>query len=247
MTMENLRKVGEGLAASAKATIRKMSGHKSSYEIAPGYYHRAAGMYFDDTNSTDGWQKEVYEAARDIMRANKLCTIYDVGCGSAHKLIHILGEYDTIGIDLPETLDVVIARYPDRKWLSTSFDNVNLPKVDLVMCCDVIEHVDDPDALMRFIVNCAKDWIVISTPDRDLLSRYRRINKFYYGPPSNPSHIREWTMPEFGRYVGRFVQIERHAIINRLQGTQMIVARIQHNLNGDSPYVKQGVHRAAVA
>jgi SAM-dependent methyltransferase len=221
-----IQKAAEGLAASVKVMLRKMSGDEASYEIAPGYSHRVSGAYFDDTGNTDGWQKEVYEAARDIMSTNKLRTIYDVGCGSAYKLIHILGEYDTTGIDLPQTIDVIKARYPDRKWLSASFDNASLPKSDLVICSDVIEHVDDPDALMRFIVNCAKEWIVISTPDRNLMYGYRPLNKFYYGPPRNPTHIREWTMPEFRRYIKRYVKIERHEITNRLQGTQMIVARV---------------------
>jgi hypothetical protein len=80
-----IQKAAEGLAASVKVMLRKMSGDEASYEIAPGYSHRVSGAYFDDTGNTDGWQKEVYEAARDIMSTNKLRTIYDVGCGSAYK------------------------------------------------------------------------------------------------------------------------------------------------------------------
>ena len=160
------------------------------------------------------------------MRANQFRSIYDVGCGSAYKLLHTLGEYDTTGIDVPETLNVLKARYPGRKWLSASFDDTGLPKADLVICSDVIEHVEDPDALMRFVVNCAKEWVVISTPDRNLVYRYRLLNKFYYGPPGNPTHIREWTMPEFRRYIERFANIERHEITNRVQATQMVIARV---------------------
>jgi SAM-dependent methyltransferase len=223
--VDGLAAAVDGLAALSKATLSKVGGGKRLYDIAPGYCHRAAAAYFDDTANADGWQKEVYEAARNIMKKNDLRTIYDIGCGSAYKLVHILGEYDTTGIDVPATIDVVKAHYPDRKWITASFDDTSLPKADLVICSDVIEHVDDPDALMRFILNCAKDWIVISTPDRDLVYRPRLINKYYWGPPINPTHIREWTMPEFRRYVERFVRIERHEITNHEQATQMIVAR----------------------
>jgi SAM-dependent methyltransferase len=226
MLVGKIERAAEGLVALSKVTIRRMRGDKALYEIAPGYSSRASGRYFDDTAYTDEWQKEVYEAARDIMRWNNLRTIYDVGCGSAYKLINILGEYDTTGIDVTETINVVKARYPDRKWLVGSFDDRDLPKADLVICSDVIEHVDDPDALMHFIVNCAKEWIVISTPDRDLMYRYRIINKYYYGPPENTAHLREWTMPEFRRYIERFVKVERHEISNRQRKNQMIVARV---------------------
>jgi SAM-dependent methyltransferase len=232
MLMRKMRTLAEVLAALTRASVRRIQGAQSLFEIAPGYSHRASGAYFDDTASTDDWQKEVYERARDIMRTQRLTSIYDVGCGSAYKLINILGEYDTTGFDVPKTIDVVKARYPDRKWLSPCFNDISLPKADLVICADVIEHVDDPDSLLRFVVNCAKKWIIISTPDRDAFYRRGKLNKHYYGPPANPTHIREWTMPELRRYVERFAKVELHEITNRVQATQMIVARVYRSAEG---------------
>ena len=47
-----------------------------------------------------------------------------------------------------------------------------------------------------------------------------------FGPPDNPSHLREWTLAEFNRTVaGRYLAIERHELSNRIQGTQLIIAR----------------------
>src|SRR6516225_6692348 len=115
----------------------------------------------DDTEYTDEWQKEVYEAAKHIMDENRLSSVYDIGCGSGYKLLKFMGNFDTTGIDLPETISVVRKRYPDRKWIDTPFDQAALTKADLVICADVIEHVSDPDALMRFIVRRAAKWIVM--------------------------------------------------------------------------------------
>lgn len=222
--IEKLPRAAEGLAAAVRARFRRMAGDRALYSIAPGYVHRSAAVYYDDTENTDNWQREVYEAARDIMKANDLHSVYDVGCGSGYKLVNTLGDFDSVGFDVPQTVAVLKARYPDRKWFSGPLDN--LPKADLVICADVIEHVSDPDALMRSLVGVAKDWIIISTPDRNLGYRFRPINKFYYGPPRNPAHLREWTKPELGRYVARFLRIERHEITNYRQGTQMIVGRV---------------------
>jgi hypothetical protein len=126
--------------------------------------------------------------------------------------------------------------------ISGSYNNLTIPKADLVICADVIKHVDDPDALIGFLVKRARYWIVVSTPDRDLMYGYRLINKHYHGPPKNPSHIREWTMPEFGCYVREFVKIERHAISNRHQGAQMIVARAMHSYTKGIPAVASEQH-----
>lgn len=109
--------------------------------------------------------------------------------------------------------------------MGASFEEVELPKADLVVCADVIEHVADPDALMRFIARVAKDRVVISTPDRDLV--YAGRTRYRFGPPANPAHVREWNMDEFNRYVARFLQVEKHVISNREQATQMIVGRVR--------------------
>jgi SAM-dependent methyltransferase len=195
------------------------------YEIAPGYAHRETIAFDDASGKEDQWQREVYEAARTIMVENRLRSVHDVGCGSGYKLVHMLGEFETTGIDLPENIGWVKEKYPDRRWIGAAFEDVQLGKADLVICADVIEHVTDPDALMRFILSIARDRVVLSTPDRDIAYDWRSKHRF--GPPENPTHLREWNMPEFHRYIARFLKLERHEITNRGQATQMIVGRIR--------------------
>lgn len=197
-------------------------GRPSQYDIHPGYRHRPEVAYYDDTENTDGWQREVYEAARELMLEHDLSTVADVGCGSAYKLVHILGEFETTGIDLPETIDFVRKKYPDRNWISGSFDDVDIPPADVVVCADVVEHVADPDALMRYLQRLTKGFLVLSTPDRHLVHGRRNLHR--YGPPENPAHVREWSFDELAKYVSRFFKIERHFISNRPQATQCIVA-----------------------
>ena len=219
------RKAARLALKQASYSIAPALGSPSRFAIHAGYRHRDHIAYFDDTENSDNWQREVYETARDLAREEGLKSVYDVGCGSGYKLVHMLGEFDTTGIDLPETIELVRARFPERKWLAGSFDALDLPPADLVICSDVIEHVEDPDALMRFILGSTKKWAVLSTPDRDLVYGWRNGHRF--GPPENPSHVREWTVPEFATYVGRFLRIERHFISNRGQATQCIVGQVR--------------------
>lgn len=198
-------------------------GRKKRYAIAAGYRHRTDPVYFDDLENADEWQREVYLAARDLMRDKKLRTVCDVGCGSGYKLVNILGEFETLGVDLPETIDRVRAKYPDRQWLGGSFDQLRIPEHDLVICADVVEHVADPRALIEFIVSIAARWVIVSTPDRALV--YSRKDAARFGPPGNEAHLREWTMREFREFVDSFVEVERHEITNREQATQMVVGR----------------------
>ena len=203
--------------------LAPLLGRKSLYNIAPGYRHRSDIRYFDDTENADEWQREVYLTARQIMRENGLKTVCDVGCGSGYKLVHILGEFKTTGIDLPETIARVRHRYPERHWLSGSFDRLEPPRADLIVCADVIEHVADPDALMRFLASSGAQWIIVSTPERDRVYRGKGLCRF--GPPGNLAHVREWTMQEFRAYASRFFDVARHEITNDEQATQTVVCR----------------------
>ena len=198
-------------------------GRKKRFGIAAGYRHREQITYFDDVENADEWQREVYIAARELMRDKKLRTVCDVGCGSGYKLVHTLGEFETLGIDLSATIARVRAKYPDRRWLAGSFDRLRVPEHDVVICADVVEHVADPRALMDFVVSIASQAVVVSTPDRTLV--YSKEDRCRFGPPGNEAHLREWTMSEFRDFIDPFLEVERHEITNQLQATQMVIGR----------------------
>jgi SAM-dependent methyltransferase len=218
-----LADVSVGTARWATAGLKASLGEKSAYGIFPGYQHRAEPSYFDDTGFEDEWQQEVYTFAADLMARERLSTLADVGCGSGFKLMKYLGAYATTGYDVPETVDFLKAKYPSRDWQSVPFSTRGLPSVDLVISSDVIEHVPDPDALLAFIAGLNSRFVILSTPDRDCL--YRPGSRHHYGPPPNPTHLREWSFDEFGAYVGQTFDIIDHKITHRAQGTQMIFAR----------------------
>ena len=78
---------------------------QKNYDIKTSYTHRKNATYFDDTELQDEWQKEVYLKALSLMQEHNLERVYDVGCGSGYKLINYLGMYNTIGFDVPQTVE----------------------------------------------------------------------------------------------------------------------------------------------
>jgi len=197
---------------------------KDLYCIRSDYTHRSEPSYFDDTPFKDEWQKEVYLRAAELMKLERLKSVYDVGCGSGYKLLEYLGAYDTVGLDVPETVRFLNNKYPDRAWKVSDFENCSYQRADLVICSDVIEHVIDPVKLMQFILFISAKWVILSTPDRDLI--YPPDSPFIAGPPANLTHLREWSFNEFGNFISTFVQIQEHFISNKAQATQTIVASI---------------------
>ena len=205
--------------SALKGVARSVTG-KGHYSITPGYIHREKYNYFNDTVNTDNWQKEVYISAKNLCESHGLRKVVDVGCGSAFKLIQYMGAYECIGVDVEDTVKWLNEKYPERQWITFDAARNTTINADLVICSDVIEHVLDPDELLNFIKELNPEWIVISTPDRNLVPLQYR-----FGPPQNPTHIREWTFKEFNNYLSGFFDIIEHKISNKEQGTQMAICK----------------------
>jgi ubiquinone/menaquinone biosynthesis C-methylase UbiE len=194
-------------------------GERSDYYIHKGYKPRSEPRYYNDMPNA-GWQDEVYRYGKELADLHGLKKVADIGCGSAFKLMKYFSDHETVGTDVPRTCEALRKRYPGRLWLDSDFTDGDAPTVDLAICSDVIEHVMDPDALVSFILRLTPKLVIISTPDRNLF-RYGTHN----GPPHNPTHIREWSMPELHAYLSEYLEIEAHFISNAAQTTQCVLGK----------------------
>ncbi len=162
-----------------------------SYYLPEGYRERLGAVQELDTLK-DEWQDGVYREAKALAAQNDLVRILDVGTGSGFKFMKYFGDYsalDVTGVDRQAAVDVLRKTYPLRFW--STLDRYyasgvwSVCRIDLLICADVIEHLDDPDGLLAMFTEMRPSWMVISTPDRDLLQTP-------LGPPANPHHVREW-------------------------------------------------------
>jgi hypothetical protein len=194
-------------------------GGSESYCIHPGYKPREYTSYFDATEIADEWQREVYTVARELFDREKLATVCDVGCGSGFKLMKYFDDATTLGVELPRTCAILRKRWPSRHWLDAFSPPTTA--VDLVIAADVIEHMKNPDTLLSYIEAIRPRWIVLSTPERNLLNQGT-----HNGPPHNPTHIREWSYNEFRAYISNRFRIEEHFITWPAQATQCVICRL---------------------
>lgn len=203
-------------------------GARESHFIRAGYVPRHAAIYYNDTGNRDESQLEVYEYAREIALAHGLQSVCDLGCGSGYKLLRYFGDHRTLGVDVAPTVRWLRRRYPSRRWAEVGATDWDDFAPDLVIASDVVEHLVEPDDLLARIVQLHPRFAVISTPDRSLF-RFATYN----GPPANPAHVREWTMPEFHRYLEEFFEVREHFIACAPQGTQcaLCVPRVRRESN----------------
>jgi SAM-dependent methyltransferase len=173
-------------------------GGAADHFLPRGYRFRRRHWYLDTRNRDDeDFQKEVYDVAAAIARRNGYRRVYDVGCGSGKKTLKYFGHLEVIGFEIEPTLSHLRRRYSDSAWELSDFSRTDYEPCDLLLCADVIEHVAEPDRLLRMIERMQPRDIVISTPERGAITEQGCGPPA--GPPDNPFHLREWSLDEFGR------------------------------------------------
>jgi SAM-dependent methyltransferase len=209
--------------------LRALFSH-SRYNIKRGYRHRDKAVYFDDTALKDEYQREVYELARFYLNKYHYTNVVDIGCGSGYKLLQFFSDYDTTGIEVSPTYEFLLAKYPGRKWINALHKEQYPSVADVIICADVIEHLEDPDELIETISNMEFKFLFLSTPERDLARGW-----YDYGPPDNTAHVREWNAKELRQYISNYFEIVSHQVTNIEDATQLLICRKKGNSSTHQP------------
>ena len=243
-----------------------MSGNANAngngnYFLPEGYVERLGAPQTYDLGGDDTWQDEVYQAAYGIaevltmLKKPPTITILDWGCGSAFKLLKYFKDFATIGVDLAPAIERLRREHPDRTWCTPEEIllmmgmgmGMGMSRPDLVICSDVLEHLDNPDQLCHLLKALRPRWMVISTPDRELLANSPRWSK-RCGPPGNGCHVREWAFGEFRQYIDSHFQedfhVVRHYHSNLAQGTQCVLATIKSDKEKEKEKEKESLCRS---
>lgn len=220
---------------------------RKRYHIPDWYTARTDAVHYDDIAADPSkaryYQREVYLHVLDMMEQHEGPSaggtsgrgetsgppaggssawkrVVDVGTGAGYKLIEILGDYDTIGIETDPAISHLRSRYPDRNWVDSGLPDETFPAevwdTDVLLCSDVVEHVKDPDILLNYLKRFKYKVLIISTPDRERLRNHPDLKdaygeKAWKGPPLNLSHFREWTSEEFKLYLAdHFTLVSSH-------------------------------------
>lgn len=150
------------------------------------------------------YQHLVYQIAADVIRTRPSRTsVLDIGCGYPYKLEKFIRPLtsDITGIDSREAVEFSKANFQFGRWVEGNLSDSSFSlgrKFGVIICADVIEHVEDPDKLLEIVRRHAyrSSTVIISTPERD---NARGID--HNGPPPNQTHIREWNQDEFTGYL----------------------------------------------
>jgi SAM-dependent methyltransferase len=182
-------------------------GLRADYRDNPRERYDLSSRYWtaDRIRNASFFQASVYEHARQVAVRTGARTLIDVGCGVGVKLARIHAacpDLAIVGYDQGEGVDYCRATHGFGDWRMIDLecpDPAAAVPGDIVVCADVIEHLENPDPLLDFLNACLAPGgrLVLSTPDR-IAARGRDNTR-----SPNPAHIREWSRPELKTYLER--------------------------------------------
>jgi len=164
------------------------------------------GNYFDKYRSRNPihrmLMRRFLSSARSLINEIDFESVLEVGCGPG-DLAEELFKSDTsyLGIDIDDQEIVTArARYPHRRFQRASAYELPVANVsiDLVVACEVLEHLSDPETAMRELDRVARKWILLSVPREPL---WRVLNfargKYWRDLGNTPGHLQYFSRRDF--------------------------------------------------
>lgn len=149
-----------------------------------------------------------YENLLHVVKPLKPLKVLDVGCGEGFTLKKLeekrIGKKNE-GIDYSvDAIKIGKKIYPELNLSGGDVYNLNYEdnSFDLVICTEVLEHLEDPTKAIQEIKRVSSKYIVFSVPNEPLfiLANFLR-GKYLKNFGNHPEHINHWTFFGFEKFL----------------------------------------------
>lgn len=141
------------------------------------------------------------------------CRLLDVGCGEGVVLRHLdrhLRGVSVVGLDVDGTGLRVAQSQNSVSLVQGSVYSLPFAagSFDLVLCCEVLEHVEDPDAALAELSRVSSHRVLLSVPNEPIwrLSNMAR-GKYLRHFGNTTGHIQHWTRWAFLRQIRAHLEV----------------------------------------
>jgi len=142
--------------------------------------------------------------------------IIDVGCGEGQAIKYLkkkISKLEIVGVDISrQAVELARKDNPEVKFLVGDVNKIDKlvgnEKFDLVMCLEVLEHLDRPEGALEAFGRLNSDKFLFSVPNEPFFSlgnflMLKNISRF----GNDSDHKQRWTKGEFAKLVKKHFKV----------------------------------------
>jgi len=142
----------------------------------------------------------------DVLAPHEFRTVLDVGCGEGFLSRVLLDRFPGIrltGVDIsPAAVERARQRCPEGRFEVAPIESLAAmtERFDLVVCSEVLEHLDTPDAAVRLLAARTKGLALLTVPWEPWFqaANFAR-GKYLRSFGNHPEHVQRWSRGGFVR------------------------------------------------
>lgn len=164
------------------------------------------------------WIMKGFESALDqFVNQVQPNDIHEVGCGEGYWTLRWIEQgFKVKGSDFSNRI-IEIARtnainkdLPPTIFKTCSIYDLNPVEdsANLVVCCEVLEHLEYPEKALTILQSIANPYLIISVPREPLWSILNIARgKYLFHLGNTPGHIQRWSQKAFIRLVSQYFDV----------------------------------------
>lgn len=170
-----------------------------------------AGNFYDKYNTRNPIARSMMQgflrAFMDLVGSVRpIGTALEIGCGEGELSMRLAQAGWTVqGCDIAQEavkearLRAANARLPIPFHTLDVFNAADVfEPSDLVVCCEVMEHLVDPAAALEILISMSRQYLLVSVPREPIWRVLNMARARYWGDLGNtPGHIQHWSRRSF--------------------------------------------------
>lgn len=142
--------------------------------------------------------------------------VHEIGCGEGHILgVLASAGFNVRGCDIsPQSIEVARnesmlhgfdIKIQEKNIYQLEF---SVDSADTVLCCEVLEHLTEPEAALKKLIAVTRKDLILSVPNEPVWHLLNMARGKYWNALGNtPGHYQHWTPRSFVNFVAKHAEI----------------------------------------
>jgi ubiquinone/menaquinone biosynthesis C-methylase UbiE len=153
---------------------------------------------------------------QSLVKRTGVREIHEVGCGEGYWTLQWLEEgYQARGSDFSTGVIRLARMNAADRGIDADFKVASIyglvperDSAELIVCCEVLEHLEDPEQALRALREIASRFLIISVPQEPLWRILNFARGHYWRQLGNtPGHLQHWSQNAFIDLIGKYFRI----------------------------------------